>query len=949
MSFKKHYLKYVVGGIVIFGLAVAVIVLAVEVARLSDELNNKNPEEPWKTNYRLPEQLIPDYYVVNIHPNMETSKFTGSMFLYVDINGGSLNYLPIHQKGLAITNPTIASVDKINGRVLRNIEVASYLEVPENEFFVILPKEALAPGKYKVSLEFSGSLDQPELVGIYSSEYAVSQSGSEEKRKLVTSKFEPTYARRAFPCLDEPDKKATFKISLVKPKFENDKWSALSNMNVESTKPGPGENEETVTFNFSEKMSTYLAVFIVSEFTHEEAIAQNSNGQQFPVRVYGREFPDLTESKLTYPLDVAKNVVEYYITFFGIDYPLPKLDLIGIPDFVSGAMENWGLITFRETNLLVDEKNDAISNIQQVGSVISHEIAHMWFGNLVTMKWWDDLWLNEGFASFMEYKALDNYKSDYKMLDQFLVSDLQPVLALDAQLSSHPIIQPVAHPDQITEIFDTITYSKGCSVIRMLEGILGEKVFQTGVSEYLKTFKYSNAVTQDLWKSLTAAASTAGLGIDVATVMDTWTLQMGFPLINVSYDATSKIATVKQSRFFGSPNAKKSAAKASPFNYAWEVPLTYFTHDDQDNAKKQWLKKDQQSVNIPIDTPNFKFNSRQIGFYRVNYDVETWKKLINTLNDKTITYSTDRSSLIDDVFSLADGQYVEYSLALDLLLYVKKEEDYVPWSTAANKLLKLLPFMRDRPAELNFKKLAKDLVAERYDALTWNAGADEPHLTKRLRSTILNLACSCDNADCLAGAAEPFKSWIADENAKGDVNVRQQMYNFGMQSEGHKDTNWETVWARYLKEKDPQEKLKLMTSLTYVSSTYHLNLYLERAKNESYVRGQDYFSVLQYMSDNPLGSSIVWNFVRDQWQYLVDRFTLNSRSLGRLIPRITQNFNTQTRLDEMKDFFAKYPDAGAGASARAQALEKVEANIQWVSLYYSDIEKWLETYSSANP
>ncbi|CAB3372172.1 Hypothetical predicted protein [Cloeon dipterum] len=871
---------------------------------------------PWDKEYRLPSSLSVKHYELFLHPKLQNDTFEGRVRLDLHL-AEPLPYLAVHQVDLVINGAKLEAAGE-------QITLRDAFPAPKNQFFVMLPtnqEHGFQAGDLTVNLNFSGSLKKPDIVGFYASQYRDHQG---DFRKLVTSKFEPTYARRAFPCLDEPDKKATFKISLVKPKFENDKWSALSNMNVDSTRPGPGENEETVTFKFTEKMSTYLAVFIVSEFTHEEATAQNSNGQPFPVRVYGREFPDLTESKLTYPLDVAKNVVEYYINFFGIDYPLPKLDLIGIPDFVSGAMENWGLITFRETNLLVDEKNDAISNIQQVGSVISHEIAHMWFGNLVTMKWWDDLWLNEGFASFMEYKALDKYKPEYKMLDQFLVSDLQPVLALDAQLSSHPIIQPVAHPDQITEIFDTITYSKGCSVIRMLEGILGEKVFQTGVSEYLKTFKYSNAVTQDLWKSLTAAASTAGLGIDVATVMDTWTLQMGFPLINVSYDATSKIATVKQSRFFGSPNAKKSAsaAKESPFNYAWEVPLTYFTYDDQVNAKKQWLKKDQQSVDIPIDTPNFKFNSRQIGFYRVNYDVETWKKLINTLNDKTITYSTDRSSLIDDVFSLADGQYVEYSLALDLLLYVKIEEDYVPWSTAASKLLKLLPFMRDRPAELNFKKLAKDLVAERYDALTWNAEADEQHLTKRLRSTILNLACSCDNADCLAGAAEPFKIWIADENAKGDVNVRQQMYNFGMQSEGHKDTNWETVWARYLKEKDPQEKLKLMTSLTHVSSTYHLNLYLERAKNESYVRGQDYFSVLQYMSDNPLGSSIVWNFVRDQWQYLVDRFTLNSRSLGRLIPRITQNFNTQTRLDEMKAFFAKYPDAGAGASARAQALEK---------------------------
>ncbi|XP_059482028.1 glutamyl aminopeptidase-like isoform X2 [Neocloeon triangulifer] len=894
---------------------------------------------PWDTEFRLPKSLSVRHYDLFLHPDIENGTFEGRVRMDLNL-GEAQDYLAVHQVGLTVRN---AKVEAPGGA---KIALKDAFPAPKNEFFVLLPEqENFQPGEVRVYLDFSGSLQHSDIVGFYTSQYKDEQGNF---RKIVSSKFEPTYARRAFPCLDEPDKKAHFTISLVKPKDAT--WKALSNMDENKVEDGPGDNEKTVFFSSSVKMSTYLACFIVSEFDFETENVVNLDTSTFPVSVYGRS--DL-KSKLIFARDAAKAITEYYIDYFQIGYPLPKLDLIGIPDFVSGAMENWGLITFRETNLLVDEATDAVSNIQQVGSVVAHEIAHMWFGNLVTMKWWDDLWLNEGFASFMEYKSLDFYKKDedWKLLEQFLVMDLQPVMALDAQLSSHPIIQQVSHPDQINALFDTITYSKGCSVIRMLEGILGEDVFQKGVTKYLNRFIYDNAVTTDLWQSMTEAALEAQQSVDVTRVMNTWTLQMGLPVVEIKYNETTGIATLMQKRFFGSPGAEKKSLevpKSSPYGYRWDVPLSYIEGSIA-GVKTEWFKMEPFTIQIQFDaakTTWFKFNYKQIGFYRVNYDEKMWGKLIEALKASEIAEDTDRSSLIDDVFSLADGSYVTYKQALDLSEYLENETGYISWSTSASKFLKLLPFMRSRPAYPTFMAFVEKLVKNQYDALKWTEGADDPHITKRLRSTILNLACSCGYQTCLDETTTPFNDWIADETKVPSINVRALVYNFGMEREGNPNGNWDKVWDRYVAAADPQEKLRLLISLTYVKDVTTLRKYLFYAEDDSLVRSQDYFTVLQTMSDNPLGSSLVWDYVRDNWDKLVERFTLNSRSLGRMIPRITQNFDTQDRLDEMKAFFAKYPNAGAGASAREQALERVESNIQWVSLYYGEIESWLNTWAT---
>lgn len=367
--------------------------------------------------------------------------------------------------------------------------------------------------------------------------------------------FEPTYARKAFPCFDEPDIKVPFRVTLIRPSGTD--FVALSNMNVDGQNMIGGAKTE-VTFKESVPMSTYLTCFIVADFVFISGIVEPVLGDEFKLSVYSTV---QQKDKLDYALQVGIGTTKFYIEYFGIEYPLPKLDLAGIPDFNSGAMEQWGLVTFRETALLFDKSTSSTSNKLRVASVIAHEIAHMWFGNLVTMKWWNDLWLKEGFANFIEYKGVDAVHKEWHIMDHFVIDQLHGVMELDASLASHPIVKVVESPDQIAELFDSITYSKGASIVRMLEDFVGAAKFKEGVTNYLNKYSYSSATTDDLLSEIEAL----GFDYDIKSIVRTWTEQMGLPVINVE-KLNSKTYIITQNRFLSNPDDYTvTTVEPSPF------------------------------------------------------------------------------------------------------------------------------------------------------------------------------------------------------------------------------------------------------------------------------------------------------------------------------------------------------------------------------------------------
>ncbi|XP_053392868.1 glutamyl aminopeptidase-like [Mercenaria mercenaria] len=877
--------------------------------------------EPWK-NLRLPRYIIPVHHDITLYPNFYENNgwFYGNETVELNITQ-STNYILIHANFLNITKTALRYA---NGQ---DIPIKRTFWYGENQFWVI---EATAPVQVSrafLELQFDGSLTR-EIFGFYKSTYV--NSITKEERHLASSKFQPVDARRAFPCFDEPNIKAEYTVTLV----HRDGYIALSNMPETNTEAWEHDSTLKAThFRRSVPMSTYLVCFVVCDFKN----LTDTTKYGTKIRVFAT--PDRIE-QARFSMRVMKMSMEKYQDLFKVPFPLPKNDMIAIPNFISGAMEHWGLIGYREVNMLYDATQASAANKQRVAVVVGHEIAHMWFGNIVTMDWWDDLWLNEGFASFVEYIGVDVTEPDWEMMDQMIVDDVKPVMVTDAGINSHPIVVPVSHPNQITEVFDAISYSKGAAILRMLQEMMGSGPFFDGISTYLTKYEWSTATTNDLWDDLGQVPA----GYSVKEVMDTWTLQMGLPYINITYDnsGTKTRVTAAQNRFLADKNMNYDENE-SPFRYRWYVQLDYL---DNSEYKINWITKDESSVTFEVNTDMsqvnslIKFNVNDTGFYRVNYPDSVWRRIANALETQgpsAIPYPADRTGLVDDAFNLARGGYIGYDVAMEMTKYLDQEQHHLPWDSAYSGITYLKDmFMTSGDFDYLRKYFAKK-VRPVLDRLTWEDG--ESHLDKLMRSNIIQLACDFVDDDCLSNATQKFRNWI-DNGEFISPNIRTYVYKYGMSS-GGTESDWDFMWDKYLQETVPQEKIKLLYGLANTKHIWLLNRYLEYSKDTEKIRSQDFFTVITYISRNPVGNSLAWDWVRANYDYLVNRFSLYNRYLGRLIPNIISKYNTQFKLQEADAFFRKYPDAGAGSRARVQARESIQRNIDWMANNANSIKNWL--------
>ncbi|XP_037084026.1 glutamyl aminopeptidase-like [Pollicipes pollicipes] len=665
----------------------------------------KQPKEPWERDYRIPSSTYALHYDLHLHPDMETGLFSGQVDILIRVTD-ERDFLVTHAKFLNITKTKLTRGDGTE------VTVKRAFEYEPNEFWVVQLEQSVVPANYTLELQFRGNLTR-SIVGMYRSVYTNEQTG--QKRFIATSKFQPTFARRAFPCFDEPSFKSTFTTTLVRP--SGDGYIALSNMPVQREEENvPSQGLTKVHFQKSVPMVTYLACFIVCDFPYQER--QTEHGVVF--RVYAA--PDRVDST-KYAADIGANITGFFEDYFGVQYPLPKQDMIAIPDFVSGAMEHWGLITYRETNLLYSPSTSSSYNHQRIAAVVSHELAHQWFGNLVTLNWWDDLWLNEGFASYIEYKGIAQYHPDWDVEAQMLPDDLQRVMVLDASLSSHPIVQPVDTPDQITSIFDVISYAKGASVLRMLEGFMGDEEFRQGISNFLRRFSYKNAVTQDLWNELSQVSSNQ---LPITKIMNTWTRQMGFPVLDLKKNSDGSAYIMTQQRFLADKDAVDKTE--SPYNYRWEIPVTYFTSSES-MPKQVWFHMEDTSIEVPVDNAAdwVKVNAEQRGYYRVNYDSDGWRALSEALlKEHNVLKPTDRSSLINDAFALAGAGYITYDVPLDMTAYLSQEQHYVPWRTAVDELTDLMSALQFTELYGHFRKYIIEIVEPHFESLGWEDSGIAP-------------------------------------------------------------------------------------------------------------------------------------------------------------------------------------------------------------------------------
>uniref|UniRef100_A0A674CI77 Aminopeptidase n=1 Tax=Salmo trutta TaxID=8032 RepID=A0A674CI77_SALTR len=614
-------------------------------------LNTGSLSFPW-SHLRLPEYIVPLHYHLLLHPNLTILSYIGTVRIELQVQNNT-NWVVLHSKGLRITTATVLDQNLAH----LSDQVLPVLHNPTHEQVAIFSPRALTGGqKYFLFLEFGADLGDG-FYGFYRSTYRTSTG---ETRTLASTHFEPTSARMAFPCFDEPSIKANYSISIRR----SPAHTALSNMPVVSIERNEVLDDGLMEDRFavSVRMSSYLVAFIVCDF--RSVSATTASGVK--VSVYAA--PEKWQ-QTHYALKAAVKLLEFYEKYFNISYPLPKQDLVAIPDFQSGAMENWGLITFRETSLLYNPTTSSASDRLWVTKVIAHELAHQWFGNLVTMEWWNDIWLNEGFATYMEYISVDTTYP--KLRVDYLLDTCFVAIGRDSLNSSRPISSVAESPTQIKEMFDTVSYNKGACVLHMLRHYLTDQVFQSGIMRYLRRYSYSNARNQDLWDSLantcpeeeftsgghcysnSQAAKNylyAGEHLDLTTMMNTWTLQTGVPLVTVARQGSRLV--LKQERFLRTTHPSDPAWPSLQQGYLWHIPLTYRT-DTSTSIHRHLMTTLTDSVEVGEEVGWVKVNVDMAGYYLVHYDGSGWDDLIQLLkNNHTALSFMDRTHIIHNAFQL---------------------------------------------------------------------------------------------------------------------------------------------------------------------------------------------------------------------------------------------------------------------------------------------------------
>ncbi len=522
--------------------------------------------------------------------------------------------------------------------------------------------KSISPGaKIQLTQTFTGYLND-KMAGFYRSSYK-DRDGS--TKYLATTQMEPTDARRAFPCFDEPALKAQYTITLVADKHH----TCLSNMGPASEKEVDskvtGRKRKAVKFNKTPLMSTYLLAFIIGELNCIE-----TKNFRVPVRVFATPDKDIEHGRFS--LDLAAKTLEFYEKTFDSPFPLPKMDMVAVPDFSAGAMENWGLITYRVVDVLYDEKTSGASTKQRIAEIVQHELAHQWFGNLVTMDFWDGLWLNEGFATWMSWYSCNKFYPEWHVWQSYVTNTLQGALSLDSLRSSHPIEVPVKRADEINQIFDAISYSKGSCVLRMISKYLGEQTFMEGIRRYLKKHAYGNTQTGDLWAALSDAS-----GKPVEKVMDIWTKNVGYPVVSVTEDEQSNSISVKQNRFLRTGDVKPEEDKT-----LFPIFLGLRTKNGVDEDLT--LSEREHDYKVP-DLDFFKLNADHSGIYRTSYTPARLAKLGQAAKDGLLTVE-DRAGMIADAGALASSGYQKTSGILSLLKNFDGETEFVVWSELLSRI-----------------------------------------------------------------------------------------------------------------------------------------------------------------------------------------------------------------------------------------------------------------------
>jgi len=979
----------------IVGLTTILSIVVIATVSKSASIKEPRSDSIW-TNIRLPASVRPSLYNVKLKIDMTAERFTGTEDVYVTVSETTavllihINDVYDDKTGqgaeMNITDYSVTSVEKVGEEYndLEDKKVKHAFPYSQNSFFVMKMKQYIQPGEYKLSFAWESRLVRG-LDGIYLSTYEYVDSNNESvtynetiTKKLLASQMEPLAARKVMPCFDEPDMKAKFTMEIT---TEKEYPLVLWNMPLVDEPVQPVDMDDTWqthTFERSVVMSSYLLAFIVADFTCTDYAVLE--GIDVKVRTCGR--PDQIESKAgDYATVITAKIIKEYETFYGVPFPLDKIDSVAVPDFSAGAMENWGLILYRETALLYNPDKDTFNNKARVNTVVAHELAHQWFGNLVTMKWWNDLWLNEGFASYVEWIGTDASEPFWHYKDFQTYSDRARALAIDSYVSSRPTSIAVEKPSDITAQFDSISYSKGSALLVQAKMFMdpesgGDKNFEEAIRNYIERYKFNNTVQEQLYDEMNTVYQNISTDlipaeekVNIVDVMNTWTLQMNFPVVNVErYDADNLV--ISQQRFLIS-GSDVSDDKTSPYGYQWYVPVEYSVNGGATEFK--WLKPHSSIVvpfNFSLDSSYIRLNPNSAGYYITNYDFDTWTRFSthyeNTANYGTLTIS-ERQGLLFETFLLISAGKKPMSVGMELLALMTTNEDadLVPIREISRQISGITVHIRNnKNLTTSWRKEWKSFAEKLYS--TADASGSKPsdylkldsptalpaddadgNFQRRLLITFaVQLACAYEVEDCVTAATQRFDNYRSNSSLILPVDFKSTILDTVMSKEGASEDDWDFLWNKYLESDQATEKEVIYYALGQFQdedvlkkfSNYCLNTTLVRTSDALYIMGRS-------IAYTALGAEVSWQFMQDNWDRLTSDFQNALFAADAYISGVLSSFSNPDTLAEIEVFFAeegKKESLGAAAAAYDSSIQSIKANIAWLNKHEESIQSFVD-------
>ncbi|XP_063909880.1 membrane alanyl aminopeptidase-like [Zophobas morio] len=880
------------------------------------------------TDNRLDDTLVkPTNYDLKLtvtKDNLENGEFSGVVNIKLNVLKDTNSFV-IHAKALEISNVTLTG-NKYAGTVTAE-------DVDANDFVTITGSKNITKGvDYILEIYYTGVLSDTDMDGFYRSNYTDADGNT---KYLATTQFEEMGARRAFPCFDEPSFKATFDITITYPNTS----TALSNTKQKAKPASAADGLLKVTFDTTPPMSTYLIAFIVSEF---ECINGTNTADGTPTSVCGRPGTKETLSEALNAGTEALNKMKNFTNIAYGDLGNKKMTQAAIPDFAAGAMENWGLVTYREADLIWDQDQSSNQYQQVVYTVVAHELAHQWFGDYVTLDWWSDIFLNEGFATYFEYHSAAQVQPKWQLEKQFVLEQVQPVLVTDSSKNSKPLSYNTSDPDEIESRFDDISYNKGGTVLKMLQSFLGLENFKNGLNKYLKDHATDVATPDQLWSSF-EDFKPEDMPDNVTVVMDNWTKKAGYPVLSLTQDGVN--ITVIQQRFFSDDGTDATE---------WYVPITYTTSADTSKFTKtatiDWLKPG-ENLTITLDKEDnwIILNNQQVGYYRVEYDDTLLAKIKDALNSDNFGKIDEisRSQLVDDQLNFARAGKAEYADVLRFLAFMKTDDSYYTWYPVFNGFSYLLKRTSDDKIRTPLKEYLKELMESLLDSAPFTKENSTEQIYTLKQVLALTWACNLGEENCVNNATAAFTSYTTDDKIPSR-NLKSIVYCTGLKNSQNSTSDYEFLYNKYLSTDLATEQVTILKALGCINDATLRQEYLKLALTDK-VRIQDVRYVFQsvYSNNEKEGVDDMLKFIKNNYTDFETRFGTQS-TLASLISTVADFITEQTQIDTLSEFLKKGDLDDSVVAVGNEAVKSATTNLKTISTLEGKLKDYFAPTSGAS-